>query len=557
MKTMARKLSYKSKKRAPTVDLCDEKHRSSGDIPAIGGIHVEHEHLMAYPLLPACVLLFEPKDEDIWLTPKMRAIFCNQPLQQWEEDEVSKFRTLLLEHMKLSHQDELPRWIVPHLTRLLQQTKYKADAAVSLWEVMFQERVKQLPIYYYDIKPILDNGFVYWHGRDVRHRPLLTIRLGRAGPIISDAEAIKRLFVFTMEFALRHLLVPGRVETWAVIIDCEGIEKLPSIMKCKSFGQAIATTMGKVYSGRMVWTKIFNFPSSWSYRALRMCVEGIVSALGKSEKVSFVQDAKAELAGKVALGQLEQWAGGTAPDLPPEKCFPYRMFANEQGYGSPGAESVEHSFHDRTTVQFHEGFIWADCLNKQTNWRQTCGETMPLSTAAAKYLGVQPVTTEQAWKQKMEVQDPPSAEPVEEPNPEAEMDSITEAASTAAPPADTTTSAPTTPGGALKGMSTVAPETDETPKAEEIKPEPEAKPARDTSRTTASGAEAADAAAHAPAAATTVAIKPLSPDSKQKIGDSTFGALTGLQTEDKKICPEIENVEAAVVRRAGCFSCAC
>eukprot|EP00927_Polykrikos_kofoidii_P080960 TRINITY_DN7800_c0_g1_i3.p1 TRINITY_DN7800_c0_g1~~TRINITY_DN7800_c0_g1_i3.p1 ORF type:complete len:559 (+),score=75.79 TRINITY_DN7800_c0_g1_i3:93-1769(+) len=383
------------RQRTKSIELCSE----DATIPAVGGISVEDAHLNRYPLLPPHVVLYEPTKEDIWLSPgKLRGIFLNQPLMPFETDALKTFVDLVSKAMNLKEGEPLPRWIRPHMTRLLQQTKYKPEPAVKLYETLYEERAKKLPIAYADIKKYLETGFIYWHGRDARCRPLLTIRLGRATELIGNGEAVKMLMLFNMEFATRHLLVPGRVENWVVIIDCAGIEELPNLMKCKSLGQAIADTMGKVYSGRMVWTKIFNFPKGLGYRSVKWIVEGIVAALGKSDKVSFVSDnANADFKGQVHPGNLEQCFGGTAPDLAPHEVFPYRMFATPEGYSaSPSADAGSASLHNETDLAFHEGYILADCMEPHSQWREAI-RTVPLPPEPAAFVNQDPVRSLSAW----------------------------------------------------------------------------------------------------------------------------------------------------------------
>jgi len=280
------------------------------------------------------------------------------------------------------------------LSRILQQTKYKPEAALKLYSTLLSERVAKLPIRRQDVASALKHGFVYFHGRDVRCRPMLVIRAGRAEPLLDQVDLIKQTFLFTMEFATRYLLIPGRVENWSVLIDCEGLTNLP-IFKCKGFGQAIAVTLGKVYSGRMAWTKICNFPSGFAYSGIRAMVTGIVSALGKSEKVAFVSSGGKELIGKVELGQLETWAGGSAPDLAPDRTFPYRMFADPAGAGATPVEPS--SVHEMCDIGFHEGLLWADCMDAQTSWKTKAG-TLPLPPGAAAAVNAPPCRTIEDWK---------------------------------------------------------------------------------------------------------------------------------------------------------------
>lgn len=391
--------SIKSKASGAIIAAAKEKRAT----PAVGCItEVDDEYLSKYPLLPPYVLLHEPSQDEIWAKEKMRAIFLNQPLQQWEQDAMTEFAELLREEFGLKPDEDLPRWLLPHMTRLLQQCKYKPENAVKLYRPLLIERVERLPMSFGNVQDAMKRGFVYWHGRDVHCRPLLTIRIGRVIDLIGRTEDIQRLFCFTMEYAVRYLLVPGRVECWSVIIDCDGVSKLPSLMKCKTFGQAIATTLGKVYSGRMAWTKIFNFPNSWSYTALKKIVQGIVSALGKSDKVAFVApgETASALAGQVEMGQLERWAGGSAPDLQPEDVFPFRMFADPKGYDA-GSVAIDTDLQRKTDLEFHEGLIWADCLSKQTCWKVQAA-ALPLPPGAAEAVGVKPCRQLDAWRTIMD-----------------------------------------------------------------------------------------------------------------------------------------------------------
>lgn len=382
-------------------------------MPAIGGIGVDDDAVMKYPYLPAYVVLHEPSQEDIWASSKMRSIFLNQPLEAWEHAAVEKFRSLLKKDMKIDDNQELPRWILPHVSRLLQQCKYRPEQALKIWPQLFEERVARLPIEFQDVRAALALGFLYFHGRDHRCRPLLTIRIGRSGPLWGQPDLVKLVFLYCMEFALRYLLVPGRVENWSVLIDCAGVENLPSLWKGKDLAHAIATALGKVYSGRMAWTKIVNFPRGFAYRALKLFVEGIISALGKSDKVSISSSCDGvDLADKVELGQLEAAFGGTAPDLAPEDTFPFRMFSLPEGYTADSStrERCETDFsvtngaplsmHLMTDLQFHEGMLLAECLDEATDWKRKVRE-LPLPTRVAERLDVPPVENISDWCERM------------------------------------------------------------------------------------------------------------------------------------------------------------
>jgi len=382
-------------------------------MPAVGGIGVDDATLLRYPYLPEYVVLHEPSREDIWASPKMRSIFLNQPLEAWENAAVERLRSLLKKDMDIDDKDELPRWILPHLSRILQQCKYKPEHALTIWPQLFEERGSKLPIEFNDVREVLAHGFVYFHGRDRRCRPLLTIRVGRSGPLWGSPELVKLVFIYSMEFALRYLLVPGRVENWSVLIDCTGVENLPNFWKGKDLAQAIATALGKVYSGRMAWMRIVNFPKGLGYRAIKMFVEKIISAMGKSDKVSILSGCSgADLCDKVELGQLEASLGGTAPDLAPQDTFPFRMFSSPVGFEAATSSRVRTasdfstsggppcSMHMITDLAFHEGMILAECLDGSTDWKFKVRQ-LPLPKSVATHFDVEPVKNVTEWCERM------------------------------------------------------------------------------------------------------------------------------------------------------------
>eukprot|EP00928_Gymnodinium_smaydae_P039155 TRINITY_DN2680_c1_g1_i3.p1 TRINITY_DN2680_c1_g1~~TRINITY_DN2680_c1_g1_i3.p1 ORF type:complete len:470 (+),score=74.48 TRINITY_DN2680_c1_g1_i3:43-1452(+) len=393
--------------RAETCSLFQDVAETS-DVPAVGGIQVETSDLVAFPILPPYVALFEPTEEDIWLAPKMRAIFLNQPLQPWEHEVLSRFKSLVLTDLGLPQDAPVPRWLRPHMTRVLQQSKYKAEEAVKTCRAIYRERVKCLPIRYADVKDDLATGVVYWHGRDLSARPLMVISAERTLPLMGRPEAVKKLFLFHMEFALRHLLVPGRVECWAVMLDCAGMDKLP-LWKAKDLVQVLGSMLNKIYPGRMVWLRLFNFPTSFVARALQTFIESFVSTLGKADKVSFVRTAEKRtwFSELVAPGQLEQRFGGSAPDVPASAVYPYRMFATPEGYSNDEVEGTNaaSSVHLLTNVAFREGMIWADCLDSEStsavNWREEAAN-LPLPSKAAECVGASPCQDMMAWESRMQ-----------------------------------------------------------------------------------------------------------------------------------------------------------
>merc|ERR1711972_196341 len=197
-----------------------------------------------------------------------------------------------------------------------------------MMQIAVKERVRRLPIAEEDVLPDLNKGFIYWHGRDRKCRPCLVIRLERLGEMATDKERAVRTVMFTLEYALRFAMVPGRVENWVVIIDLANVMRTISPLRIGSMAAtaaAIGTTLEKVYCGRMVWLKIVNMPGG-----LARIVDGLIPT-EKKDKVSFPSDAAAELLEQMEPHQLESRYGGTAPDLAPDETYPFHFFKNPQG----------------------------------------------------------------------------------------------------------------------------------------------------------------------------------------------------------------------------------
>mmetsp|Transcript_99209 Transcript_99209/g.318351 ORF Transcript_99209/g.318351 Transcript_99209/m.318351 type:complete len:195 (-) Transcript_99209:800-1384(-) len=136
--------------------------------------------------------------------------------------------------------------------------------------------------------------------------------------------------MYTLEYALRYAMVPGRVENWVVIIDLANVMSVISplhIGSLVSVATAIGTTLEKVYCGRMVWIKIINMPGG---ALLNRAINGAIPA-EKKDKVGFPRDYKEDLAKHFEANQLEQRYGGIATDLEPAETYPYHFFPRPLG----------------------------------------------------------------------------------------------------------------------------------------------------------------------------------------------------------------------------------
>jgi len=384
-------------------------------VPAIGGIVGLSEPHSEY-LLPPEVLLFEPSAKEIHHRgnedkPGSRQIFLNTPLMDFEVAALREFRQVLVKRDVIAAaSDRLPRCIETHALRMLQTCKYDAGKAADMMRTFVSERVRRLPLAEEDVREDLRNGFIYWHGRDRQCRPCLIIRLERLGEMARDKERAVRAVIFTLEYALRFAMVPGRVENWVVIIDLHNVLSVISPLHIASMTRtaaAIGTTLEKVFCSRMVWIKIINMPGS---SVLTRAINGLIPA-DKRDKISFPDDARAALRKCFEPNQLEERYGGTAADLKPEDTYPYNFFPNPRGQaahpsrpsedtqaladGTPHSEEAtssnphcgaeDCSMHEWTSLCFHEGYLWDRSFPAvQERWVEAAAELSlaPLAAAA-------------------------------------------------------------------------------------------------------------------------------------------------------------------------------
>mmetsp|Transcript_98345 Transcript_98345/g.249622 ORF Transcript_98345/g.249622 Transcript_98345/m.249622 type:complete len:797 (+) Transcript_98345:96-2486(+) len=344
------------------------------EMPGIGGI-IDLQAPHSEFLLPAEVALFEPTNAEIFHAGSgARQIFLNTKLKDEETAKLKEFRQYLVEKKVVENGDVLPRYFESAALRIVHTSKGKLDKAVDLVKASQKERVRRLPIAETDVLDDLKGGFMYWHGRDKQCRPLLIIRLERIGAMAKDKERAVKAVLYSLEYALRYVLVPGRVENWVVLID---LENVLSVINPLSIGgmvgvaSAIATALEKVYCGRMVWVKIINMPSNMLARA----INGVIPA-EKKDKVGFPTDVKKEIAPFFEPNQLEERYGGSAANTKPGDTYPYRFFPQCRGKASTDKgeeeqqqsglcrtysewkETEDLSLHESTTLAFHEGALW-------------------------------------------------------------------------------------------------------------------------------------------------------------------------------------------------------
>ena len=205
----------------------------------------------------------------------------------------------------------------------------KGDVALALQQMEENQNWRlsyfPKPIRDVDLLADLKEGAVYFCGRDFALRPALVMRAARV-PFSWDPSRFARLFMFCMEYFLRYMAVPGRVENICVIIDLQDISyrhlSVPPLMELKEvFTQQNA--------GRVSCFYVCNMP--FLVRALAGVVEAAMTERAR-QKIRFLSDVS-ELREDFALNQLEEDLGGTRKLA--DSFFPFPL--------PPGELSVQNS----------------------------------------------------------------------------------------------------------------------------------------------------------------------------------------------------------------------
>ena len=169
----------------------------------------------------------------------------------------------------------------------------------------------------------LSKGFIYFCGRDAALRPALVMRASRV-PFGIPAEQFGRLFVFCMEYFLRYMVLPGRVENIVVIVDLKDISysQMPTVSALMELKEVLT----KQDAGRVFCFYVCNMP--FIVRALTSVVQAAMTEKQR-QKMRFVD--VSELVQDFALNQLEEDLGGTRRlettffpfPLPPGRVGPF------------------------------------------------------------------------------------------------------------------------------------------------------------------------------------------------------------------------------------------
>jgi hypothetical protein len=72
---------------------------------------------------------------------------------------------------------------------------------------------------------ILNSWFLYIHGRDSRFRPIIVLVIKYLFKYFSRYSYCdwETAVIYLLEYTLKHLLIPGQIESWNIMCDLSGI----------------------------------------------------------------------------------------------------------------------------------------------------------------------------------------------------------------------------------------------------------------------------------------------------------------------------------------------
>mmetsp|Transcript_69678 Transcript_69678/g.130021 ORF Transcript_69678/g.130021 Transcript_69678/m.130021 type:complete len:517 (-) Transcript_69678:37-1587(-) len=359
-------------------------------LPEAAYVSVQAENVAPFSL-PQEALTYTPLKEDAVVRysggDKERMVTCNTPL------EADELRDLALLQQEAAHRQVS---FLPSLT--IAATRFTGDARGDIDLALKNMQASQeWKLDYFKDGPITDasvmeelrHGVVYFTGRDRALRPALVCRPARVPPSHAH-DAGARLYgkavVFLMEYFLRYMHVPGRVENVVVILDLKDyrVRQLPF-----SALTQLIKVLSQQHAGRVFRFYICNniLPAFLQSLVLKTMTER------QKMKCVFVSET-AQLLKEFALPQLEESLGGSRPK--DEVFWPCPMPAGpfHAGYdGEPDPDAIK-NLHEVLSAQGRRGRLWDEGRSEEENTRldfatsrqakellQTCGINAPEEAA--------------------------------------------------------------------------------------------------------------------------------------------------------------------------------
>jgi len=288
-------------------------------VPEVKSLVVADENIAPFSL-PQEVLSYTPEGLVVVHTfkngDKERKIHCNRELEQKELQGLRVLR-------KLAANSAFFPSLTTMATRYISRARGDEKKAFKLleetqkWRATFFEKG---PVTDKQVFDDMQHGIMYFTGRDLELRPTIVIRACRIPPQWykeNKIDTVLRLLIFCMEYMLRYMVYPGRVENNNVIVDLKGlgISQVPIGALRDIYGIMSHHYMGRVY-------KFYICNMSMVLGTIAGAVKGLLTDRQK-QKLVFV-DKIPDLLKDFAPHHLEQDLGGSRPVIK-GKFFPFPL----------------------------------------------------------------------------------------------------------------------------------------------------------------------------------------------------------------------------------------
>ena len=274
--------------------------------------------------IPLIAYKFSPEENDLvdeLLGKPVRRIFLI------DEDKYSD-----LEKEKLTEMKEYLKsinYVLPEsytnqdMLRQLQGNDYDIKVTFDNIKKEVEWKAENLPIQLTDsITKILNTGFIYAHGRDNRYRPILVLNPGKYDKNLFPFQTWQLASVYFIEFLLNNYLIPGKIENWNIIVDCQelSITNIPWDLK------NVFSGIKGVYRCRLFKLFLLNlspiFVFAWNIA--KTLIGPTVEA--KATKVNNDEGKYNNLFKNINRNQIEKKYGGEAENLEPGNYFPETFY---------------------------------------------------------------------------------------------------------------------------------------------------------------------------------------------------------------------------------------
>ncbi|XP_953521.1 phosphoinositide binding protein (SEC14 homologue), putative [Theileria annulata] len=288
-----------------------------------GNIEIPTSHVNLYAL-DETVLLYEPTPDEI-VNGENRNIFNNVPISDQEESIVEDFMKFIANDYALkngSNKEEDLDWLYsmePELLRFLYSSKF--DFKKTLEHLLMNYKFRKsnmLPATLMDIEEELNQGCLYWFGRDKRCRPTLVADVFKLQHL--SMEKLVKVVVFCFEFFLRYLHVGGKCENYNVLIDCDnkGFVQLPVQMIIQ-----LTEIMNSKYRGRLNSIFLINSPNL--INMIMKSLKGVLPDRILKKIIVLRENSSETLLSLYNPNQLQKRFGGSLPDLTKD-YYPFQFF---------------------------------------------------------------------------------------------------------------------------------------------------------------------------------------------------------------------------------------